>query len=169
MTDSVCTESVVVGGEAAAWLVDEPVVPAADGEGEDALADAHPDALEGVCAVALEREVALERVGDRFDPLAHAPERAKARLLVAAVGPDELGVERGDEALELLVREALVADDEVAAPDELAAAGALQHGRDELSLRVVRGREREGDRQPVRGAEQVEAKAPDEACSACWP
>src|SRR5688500_2946343 len=99
MTDSVSAGSVVVGGEAAAWLVDEPVVPAAGGESEEALADAHPDALEGVCAVA------VERVGDRFDPLAQAPERAKARLLVAAVGPDERGVERGDEALELLARE----------------------------------------------------------------
>ena len=75
----------VVGGEAAAGLVDEPVVPAAGGEREHALADARPDAVGGVGAVAFERELALECVVDRFDPLADAAERAEPPWFVAAV------------------------------------------------------------------------------------
>ena len=113
MTDSV---SVVIGGEAAARLSDEPVVPAARGEGEDALADARPDALRGVAAVALERELALEGVVDRLDPLTDAAQRTEARRLVLAVGSDELGAERvSDELLELGAGEAFVGDEDLLA------------------------------------------------------
>jgi hypothetical protein len=103
MSDAVCGwRSVVVGGEAAAGLVDLPVVPAAGGEREYAWADARPDVVGGVGAVAFERELALERVVDRLDPLADAAERAEARRFVAAVGTDQLRAERVvDELLEL--------------------------------------------------------------------
>ena len=85
---------VVVGGESAAGLVGEPVVPAAGGERESALADAGPDAVGGVGAVAFERELALEGVVDRFDPLADAAECAEAPWFVAAVEADQMGAER---------------------------------------------------------------------------
>src|SRR2546423_7092006 len=83
MSDSV---SVVIGCEAAAWLAGLPVVPDAGGEGEDALADACPDAGEGAAAVVFEGELAFGGVDDRFDPLTDAAEGAVAGLLVAAGG-----------------------------------------------------------------------------------
>src|SRR5215212_11011140 len=127
MSDAVCRAgSVVVGGEAAAGLVDEPVVPAAGGEREHALTDAHPHAGGCVAAVALERELTLESVIDRLDPLADAAERAEARLFVAAVGADELGAERVvDEPLELLAGEPLVGDEDLLAVQQRAAGGAV--------------------------------------------
>src|SRR3954454_5434576 len=83
MSDSV---SVVIGGEAAPGLADLPVVPAAGGQCEDALAHARPDAFGGVAAVTLERELAFEGVVNGLDPLADAAERAEARLLVRRSG-----------------------------------------------------------------------------------
>src|SRR6266545_3384377 len=102
MTDSVWV-SVVVGDEVTSGRVDDaglpelPVVPDASGEGEYALADANPDACGDVTAVIFERELSLERVVDRLDPLAHAAERSEALALVLAVGADERGVQRGDD------------------------------------------------------------------------
>src|SRR5512142_2105339 len=99
MTDSVFTGSVVVVGEVPAGRVGEagfpepPAVPYADGQGEDALADAGPDAFGDVAAVVLERELTLEGVVDRLDPLADPAELAEPGLLVFAVGSDEGGVE----------------------------------------------------------------------------
>jgi len=83
MSDSV---SVVIGGEVAAWLADLRVVPDADCEGEDALADGRPDAVECAAAVAFEVELAFGGVDDRFDPLADAAERPGFRP-----GPERLG------------------------------------------------------------------------------
>src|SRR5579864_1115077 len=117
MTDSVCTVSVVVVGEVAAGRVDlvvlpeQPVVPDAGGEGEDALADAGPDAFGDVGAVIFERELALGGVDDRFDPLAAAGELAMAGLFVIAVGAAQAEVQRGDDLLELAAGEAFVGDD----------------------------------------------------------
>jgi len=62
---------VVVGGEVAAGLAELPVHRAGGGEGKDALADACPESVEGVGAVVFERELALEGVDDRLNPLAH--------------------------------------------------------------------------------------------------
>jgi hypothetical protein len=108
MSDSVFTGSVVVVGEVAAGCVDEsvfpegPAVPDAGGESEDALTDARPDAGGDVAAVVLERELALEGVVDRLDPLTDPAELADPRLLVAAVGTQEGGVEVGERLSELL-------------------------------------------------------------------
>ena len=103
MTDSVCTGLVVVVGEVAAGCVDlvgvpeQPVVPDAGGEGEQALADACPDAFGDVAAVVFEGELAFERVVDRLDPLAHTAELAEPFGFVFAVGADELGPRHGAE------------------------------------------------------------------------
>src|SRR5919199_6275487 len=107
MSDSV---SVVIDGEAAPRLADLPVVPDTRGQCGQPLADPHPDTGEGAAAVALERELPLEGVDDRLDPLAAASERAEARPLVAAVGAHELSAKLSDDRLELLAGEALVAD-----------------------------------------------------------
>src|ERR671932_2816253 len=146
MSDSV---SVVIGGEAAAGLTDLPVVPDAGREGEHALADPHPDTGEGATAMALERELALEGVDDRLDPLAQPSERAEAGLLVAPVGAHEPTAERGDELLELRAREALVADHGLAAGE-----GALEQRRRHLALGLVGGGQAEAARHPVRRAEE---------------
>src|SRR5579859_49167 len=112
MSDSVWMGSVVVAGEVPAGCGDLvgvpelPVVPDGGGEGEEALADACPDAVGDVAAVVFERELAFERVVDRFDPLAHAAELAESFGFVFAVGADELRAERGDDLLELRSGEA---------------------------------------------------------------
>src|SRR6266516_2247333 len=114
MTDSVSTGSVVVGGEVAAGVAGVPVVPKASGESEQALGDAGDQAGHRVGAVALERELALERVDDRLDPLAHAAQPAKASGLVFAVGAQKEGTELSHQRLEVLAGEALVGDHGVA-------------------------------------------------------
>src|SRR5215213_2485403 len=112
MTDSVCTVlSVVVGGEVAsgggnvAEFPELPVVPDADCEREDALADARPDPVGSVGAVLFQGELALEGVVDGLDPLTDPAERAEALGLSLAVGTDELRVECRDDLLELLSAE----------------------------------------------------------------
>src|SRR5512147_149540 len=158
MTDSVFTGSVVVVDEVPARCVDEsvfpesPAVPDASGEGEEALADARPDADRDVTAVLFERELAFEGVVDRFDPLADPAELAEAGFLVATVGPQEGGVQVGDGALELSAGESFVADDELPAAERLA--GALEHRRGHLALGLVGGCQAEADRHPVRRAQQ---------------
>ena len=94
MSDSVFTGSVVVVGEVAAWCVDEsvfpegPAVPDAGREGEDALADAGPDAGRDMTAVIFERELAFEGVVDRLDPLPDPaePSRTGAARRAGQVG-----------------------------------------------------------------------------------
>jgi hypothetical protein len=108
MVDS---ESVVIHGEVTSGRAFTPVVPAPSREREQALEEAGDEAVDGAGAMVLERELVLAGVDDRLDPLPHAGERAEARLLVAAVGTDEGRPVVADDLLELLAREALVADD----------------------------------------------------------
>src|SRR4051812_34703871 len=110
MVDSV---SVVVGREVAAGFADEPVVPTAGCEREQALRDARDETGDGAGAVAFERELAFGRFEDRFDPLADGAERAEAWPLVFAVGTQQLRAEGGDELLELFTGKAFVGDDEL--------------------------------------------------------
>src|SRR5215217_5559122 len=167
MTDSVFTGSVVVVDEVAAGRVDEsvfpegPAVPYARGESEDALTDARPDAGGHVAAVILERELAFEGVVDRLDPLTDPAELADSRLLVAAVGTQEAGVQVCDGALELLAGESFIADDDLPAAEQAALAGALEHCRGDFALGVIRGCQAEADRHPVRGAQQVQPQSPE--------
>src|SRR5918992_4256245 len=100
-----------VGGEVPAWLADLPVLPEARGEREQAQGDADAETGEGAGAVAFEAELAFAGPEHRFDALADEPERAVAWLLVAAVGAQEPRSLLGDEALEVLAREALVGDE----------------------------------------------------------
>src|SRR6266540_3245156 len=160
MSDSVL---VVIGGEAAAGFAEVPVVPDADREREQALADARADAIGCAAAVALERELAFDRVDDRFDPLADAAERAVARLLVAAVGAQQRACQRARDLLELFAREAFVADDELVAVERAGAAHAVEQRGGDLALGLVGGGEAEAVRHPVRGADEVEPEAPEVA------
>src|SRR5215211_8516027 len=155
MVDS---ESVAVGREVAAWLTDRFVVPEAGGEGQQSLRDAGDDAAERARPVALERELLLERLEDRLDPLPGAAERPEARLLVLAVGAHRAAAVVGDEPLEVAAREALVGEHHAAVDRD-----ALEDLGRRPALRDVGRRELEADRHPVRGAEQKEPKAPEEA------
>src|SRR5215211_4764654 len=167
MTDSVCRGSVDVVDEVAAGGVVESgfpeltAVPDASGEGKDALTDPRPHSLGDVSAVLFERELAFEGVVDRLDPLADAAELAESRLLVSAVGADERRVEGGDGLLELGAGEAFVADDDLAAGEQSALAGAIEHRRGDVALGLVGGRQAEADRHPVGGAQQVQPQPPE--------
>jgi hypothetical protein len=134
MIDSV---SMVVGCEVAAWLAVLPVVPDADRECEDALADACPDAVECAAAVAFEGELAFGGVDDRFDPLADAAERPGAGLLAFAVGAEELGGEGVGDLFELVACEALVADDDLEALEGAVAAHPVEERRRDLAFGLV--------------------------------
>src|SRR5215211_1679095 len=154
MVDS---DLVAVGGEVAAGVADRFVVPEAGGEGEQALGDASGDAAEGATAVTFERELVLERVEDRFDPLAGATERAEAQRLVLSVGAHEPATEISHELLELAPGKALVGEHD--APFD-------RHALEDLGGRLALGhigrRELETDRHAVRCAQQKEPKAPKE-------
>src|SRR5205809_1024632 len=115
-------------------------------------------ARERAGAVALEAELSLAGPKDRFDPLAHAPERSKLERLVLAIGTKELGSAIGHPALELGAGEALVGDD-----GEAGERDPLEHLARDLSLGSICRGELEGDRGPVARAEQKEAKAPEVA------
>jgi hypothetical protein len=68
MSDSEC--SVVVGDQGAlVRSIDDPVVPDAGCEGEQALSDPHEDAEVGTPAMLFEPELALEGVVDGLDAL----------------------------------------------------------------------------------------------------
>src|SRR5215207_6228339 len=105
MVDSVFTGSMVVVDEVAAGAVDDarfpeqPAVPDAGSEREDALADSDPHAFRDATTVLLEVELVLGGVVDRLDPLAHAAELAEPGLLVFAVGAHERGFKGGDDLL----------------------------------------------------------------------
>jgi hypothetical protein len=107
-------ELVAIGAEAPARLTDLGVMPKPGGEGEEPQPDAGAQARECAGAVALEAELSLAGPKDRFDPLAHAPERSELERLVLAIGTKELGSAIGHPALELGAGEALVGDDDEA-------------------------------------------------------
>src|ERR671910_554749 len=150
------SELVGIGGEATPRLADPAVMPEAGRECEQAQGDAGAEPGQGASAVALETELALAGPEDRLDPLADAPERAEARLLVLAVGTQEARASVGHPALELGAREALVGDDGVAGERDL-----LEHLAGDLPLRGVGRRQLEGDRGAVGRAEQIEAESPE--------
>src|SRR5438270_6426990 len=115
MSASEC--SVVVGDQGAlVGDADEPVVPDAGGEGEQALSDPHHNTSAGAAAVRFEPELTLEGVVDGLDALAEPAQLAVALPLTTAIGPDQRGAESTDEVLELPAGVALVSDDEQAGP-----------------------------------------------------
>src|SRR3990170_1478696 len=155
MVDS---ESVVISGEVTTGRALEPVMPATGCEREEALGDAGDEALQGAGAVSLERELVLAGVEDRLDPLPNPSERAEAGFLVTAVGTQHARSVRVDDLLELLAGEALVDDERLTGLER-----PLEEPERALALGRVGGGQLKGDRRPVGGTQQVEAKAPEEA------
>src|SRR6266498_2875811 len=116
MSDVEC--SVVVGDQRALVRgADEPVVPDAGGEGEQALSDAHE-----------EPELALEGVVDGLDALPDPAQLAVASALIAPIRSDKDGRQFADEVLELAAGVPLVGHDEQARPWWRV----LQHGLGDL-------------------------------------
>ena len=112
MVDS---DSVGIGGEVAAGVADLPVVPEACGEGEqsDARCGRRGRAGCGLRGARGRVGPCRSRTPIRW-PWRMWPQRAEAGLLVAAVGAQQARSLLGDEALEVLAREALVGDKHVA-------------------------------------------------------
>src|SRR5207244_506465 len=151
-------ELVAIGAEAPARLTDLGVMPEPGGEARSrSPTRAHRPG--SVRAPWRSRpSCPLPGPKDRFDPLAHAPERSELERLVLAIGTKELGSAIGHPALELGAGEALVGDD-----GEAGERDPLEHLARDLSLGSICRGELEGDRGPVARAEQIEAKAPEVA------
>src|SRR3990172_8646412 len=102
-----------VGGERSGRPAELPVEVDGGGEGEDACGDAADEPIRSSGEVALEAELVFQRVDDRLDALADAPDRGRGTVwLVGPVGPHEQGAELGDGLLEVGAGEALVGDHE---------------------------------------------------------
>ena len=113
-------------------------MPDRGGEGEEAGGDAGVDAGQSAAAVLLEGELAFEGVEDCLDPLPLAGELPEPGCLVFAVGADQVRSQlAGDELLEVFPGEALVAEDDLPAADQLVVA--FQQGAGDLALAVGRG------------------------------
>src|SRR5262249_30540968 len=129
MSDAEC--SVVVGDQRALVRgADEPVVPDAGGEGEQALSDSYEDAEVDAPAVLLEPELALEGVVDGLDALPDPRQLAVASALITPIRSDKDGRQFADEVLELAAGVPLVGHNEQARPRWRV----LQHGLGDLSI-----------------------------------
>src|SRR5438132_4393333 len=99
-------ELLAIGAEAPARLTDLGVMPEPGDEGEEPQPDAGAQARECAGAVALEAELSLAGPKDRFDPLAHAPERS-----VLAIGTKDSAPRSAIQPSNAAPGEALVGDD----------------------------------------------------------
>src|SRR6266511_4029153 len=158
--------SVVVGDEGAQrGLSGALVVPDGGGEGEQALGDAHDDAGGGATPVAFEIELTLQRVVDRLDELAQRFEEGSTGtwLFVGSCRAQKGGDMVGEETLELGAGVALVGQDGLAGPGGEQVGVGLEQVTGDLALVDLGVRQRERDRQPGGGADQMEAQAPEVA------
>src|SRR5574340_1466844 len=104
-----------VRGERSRWKAELPVEVDGGGEGEDPCGHAAYEPSRGSREMALEAKLVFERVDDRLDALADAPDRWRCALgLVSSPGPQEQPAERGHGLLEVSAGEALVGDHELA-------------------------------------------------------
>ena len=114
---------------------DAPVVPDGGGQGEQSGGDAGVDPGEDAAAVLFEGELAFRGVEDRLDPLPDAGELAEPDGLVLAVRAHQVGAEFvAEEGPELGAGEALVAQDDVAGPDQLMVGVGDQQSLDDFPL-----------------------------------
>src|SRR5438067_1934409 len=154
MIDSEC--SVVVGDQRALVRgADEPVVPDASGECEQALSDPYEDTQMGSPAVLFESELALEGVVDGLDALPDPAQLAVAWALIAPIRSDEDGRQFADEVLEVPAGVPLVGHDEQARPRRRV----LEHGLSDLSIAEFGVSQSPGRHRAVGRGEQVEAQA----------
>src|SRR5438477_8168804 len=156
MSDVEC--SVVVRDQRALlWGVEEPVVPYAGVEGEQALSNPDEDAEVGPAAVLFEPELTLEGVVDGLDALPDPAQLAVASALVAPIRSDKDGRQFADEVLELPAGVPLVSHDEQARPWRRV----LQHGLGDLSIAEFGVGQAPVHHRTVERGEQVEAQTPE--------
>src|SRR6266542_2444707 len=164
MTDS--KGSVVIGQERSLdWLAGAVVVPDGGGQGQDALDDADPDPGGGVTAVLFEVELALEGVVDGLDDLAQRLEELGSgpRGLALAGRAEQIQIALGQGGLELAAEVVLVPDDDLPGPPGGQLGGGVEDPEQGLAFVGLRAGQREPDRQPVQGAQQVQSQSPEEA------
>jgi hypothetical protein len=153
MSDSEC--SVVVGDQRALLGgIDEPVVPDAGREREQALSDSDEDAEMGAPAVLFEPELTLEGVVDGLDALTDPAQLAVAWALIAPIRSEEDGRQFADEVLELPAGVPLVGHDEQARRRRRV----LEHGLGDLSIAEFGVGQSPRDHRAVERGEQVEAQ-----------
>ena len=144
---------------------DGVVVPDGGGEGEEALRDAGDDAGGGATAVAFEVELAFEGVVDRLDDLPQRFEEPGAGpvrfALAGRAQQGDAGVGQG--GLELAAEVVLVRDQGLACRRPVRSRSAARMSSRTCALVGLRAGEREPDRQPVQGAQQVQPQAPEVA------
>ena len=144
-----------VGGKCSGRPPELPVEMDSRSEGKDAGGDAADEPLRRSGQVALELQLVFQRVDDRLDALADAPDRGRRTVwLVGALGPHEQGAELGDGLLEVGPCEALVGDHELAR--WRLPADQLEHG---LPLSCVGGDELEVADAAIRAAPEHEPHA----------
>ena len=151
--------SVVVGGERSQHgLAAVVVVPDGGGEREESLKHPGEHALLAMAAVVFEAELAFEGRVDRFDDLAERLEKSGSWswFLVAARGTDEFDAVFGQSCLELGAGVALVRDDRLAVTAGEQTVIALEEVDGDVAFVDLGVRQREGDRQPGRGAHQMQ-------------
>src|SRR5579863_5684175 len=158
--------SVVVGEQRADGpRADLLVVPDRGREGEEALKNPGHDPEGGAAAVALQVELALKGLVHRLDDLAK-------RLEEPSTGPGSLALHRRaekagavlvQEDLELGASVALVGEDDLALSLSKQPGVGLEQVSEHLALVGLGVSEREGDRQPRRGADKVQAQSPEVA------
>src|ERR1035437_4490730 len=158
--------SVIVGNERPQdWLSAVVVVPDGSGQSEQSLQYPGHHTLGGVTSVSFQVELAFEGLVARLDELTERLQDPCSGPLCLALlrRTDELCPLGGEEALELGAGVALVGQ------DDQARSGSEQCGVD---LEQVPGHlafvhfgigQGEGDREPDRGAHQVEAQSPEVA------
>src|SRR6266702_4001218 len=152
--------SVVVGDEGSqCGLIGVVVVPDRGGEREDALEDSGGDTADGAAAVSFEIELALERVVDRFDELTQRFEEPGAGTwrFVFAGRSQETDAVMVEEPFELGGDVALVRDEGLAGAAGEEFGFALEEIAGDVAFVGLGVGEREGDRQPDGGADQMEA------------
>src|SRR4029453_3022188 len=152
--------SMVVGDQGAlVGRADLPVPPDPGGQRQQSLSDPDPDSGQGAAAVLFQPELAFEGLEGALDPLPEAAQRSQPTRLIRAVGAQQHRAIAGDQLLELLPSEALVAQDD----QSPAQPGALmvQQGRDDLTLTQFGAGQAPGDREPVGGGQDIEPGAPE--------
>src|ERR1044071_7319359 len=99
-----------VVGERAWWSVEAVVEADCGGEGEEALADAGAEAVQGAGTGAFEAEQVLAGVEDRLDSLPNRRQARAAAAVVFAAGPDDRRVQLRGGMNEIGAGVAFVAD-----------------------------------------------------------
>ena len=133
-------------------------IPHGDGQGEDALQDPDRDPATGTAAVALQVELAFEGLVDRLDELPQRAEQVRTGPLGLALAgrPQQPHAQPGQDRLELAAVVVLVGQQRLPRPGGHQFRLDCQQVHQHLALVGLGAGQREGDREAVQGADQVQ-------------